>query len=255
MRWTLLIDAPRPGWANMAVDAALLDLAAGEGAGFLRLYRWEPHCLSFGRHEPALRRYDVERIRSLELDCVRRPTGGRAVWHARELTYAVAAPLAAFGGLREAYGAIHGLLASALKSLGAHPLLAPRSSLTPRVSAGPCFAAPVGGEVTVGGRKVIGSAQLRQHDAFLQHGSLLLEDGQDLVRSLAGLPEEPAAEAPLSVLLGRTVSFPEAAAAAVECAEALLGEMERLGELPSPVAAAARHHEERFRSAAWTWQR
>ena len=239
----------------MAVDAALLDLAAGEGAAFLRLYRWEPHCLSFGRHEPALRRYDVERIGSLELDCVRRPTGGRAVWHARELTYAVAAPLAAFGGLREAYGAIHGLLASALRGLGAHPLLAPRSSLTPRVSAGPCFAAPVGGEVTVGGRKVIGSAQLRQHDAFLQHGSLLLEDGQDLVRSLAGLPEEPAAEAPLSVLLGRTVSFPEAAAAAVECAEALLGEMERPGELPSPVAAAARHHEERFRSAAWTWQR
>src|ERR1051326_6528967 len=76
MSWTLLLDRPRPGWENMAIDAALLDLAAGEGAAFLRLYRWEPHCLSFGRHEPALRRYDVERIRSLELDCVRRPTGG-----------------------------------------------------------------------------------------------------------------------------------------------------------------------------------
>ena len=87
------------------------------------------------------------------------------------------------------------------------------------------------------------------------HDLPFLEDGQDLVRSLAGLPEEPAAEAPLSVLLGRTVSFPEAAAAAVECAEALLGEMERPAELPAPVAAAARHHEERFRSAAWTWQR
>src|ERR1041384_3882728 len=113
MSWTLLLDRPRPGWENMAIDAALLDLAAGEGAAFLWLYRWEPHCLSFGRHEPALRRYGVERIRSLELDCVRRPTGGRAVWHARELTYAVAAPLAAFGGLRQAYGAIHGLLAAA----------------------------------------------------------------------------------------------------------------------------------------------
>jgi|ERR1041385_598824 lipoate-protein ligase A len=256
MSWTLLLDRPRPGWENMAIDAALLDLAAGEGAAFLRLYRWEPHCLSFGRHEPALRRYDVERIRSLELDCVRRPTGGRAVWHARELTYAVAAPLAAFGGLRQAYGAIHGLLAAALRLLGATPSLAPPPATRhPPPSAGPCFAAPVGGEVLVGGRKVIGSAQLRQSDAFLQHGSLLLEDTQDLARNLAGLPEQPVAEAPLSVVLGHAVSFPAAADAVVECAEALLGGMERPGELPAPVAAAARHHEERFRSAAWTWQR
>src|ERR1043166_3248919 len=194
MRWTLLLDAPRPGFENMALDAALLDQACEEGAAFLRLYRWEPHCLSFGRHEPALRRYDTERIRDLGLDCVRRPTGGRAVWHARELTSAGAAPLAAFGGLRQAYGAIHGLLASALRSLGAHPVLAARHSLTPGVAAGPCFSAPVGGEVLVDGRKVIGSAQLRQGDAFLQHGSLLLEDDQALVRSLAGLPEERAEE-------------------------------------------------------------
>src|ERR1051325_1084389 len=224
MSWTLLLDRPRPGWENMSIDAALLDLAAGEGAAFLRLYRWEPHCLSFGRHEPALRRYDVERIRSLELDCVRRPTGGRAVWHARELTYAVAAPLAAFGGLRQAYGAIHGLLAAALRLLGARPELAPPTTHHPLpTTPGPCFAAPVGGEVTVAGRKVSGSAQLRHGDAFLQHGSLLLEDAQDLVRSLAGLPEAPAAEAPLSAVLGRTVSFAEAAAAVAGCAEALLG--------------------------------
>ncbi|MFN2326957.1 MAG: biotin/lipoate A/B protein ligase family protein, partial [Gemmatimonadales bacterium] len=85
-------ETPRPGWANMAIDRALLDLAAGEGAVVMRLYRWHPHCLSFGRHEPALRRYDRERIAALGLDTVRRPTGGRAVWHARELTYAVAAP-------------------------------------------------------------------------------------------------------------------------------------------------------------------
>jgi lipoyl(octanoyl) transferase len=254
-RWTLLLDPARPGFENMAIDSALLDFAAGEGAAFLRLYQWEPHCLSFGRHEPARRRYDTGRIGALSLDCVRRPTGGRAVWHARELTYAVAAPLAGFGGLRQAYGAIHGLLASALRLLGADPLLAPRSSPTPRVSAGPCFAAPVGGEVLVAGRKVIGSAQLRQGDAFLQHGSLLLEDDQALVRSLADQSASPAAEAPLSRLLGRSVAFPEASAAVIACAEALFGGMEAPVALPARVAAAARHHEERFRSAAWTWQR
>ena len=102
----------------MARDQALLDLAERSGGAFLRLYRWEPFCLSFGRHEPALRRYDRNRIRDLGLSCVRRPTGGRAVWHARELTYAVAAPLDAFGGLREAYHAIHQTIARALSSFG-----------------------------------------------------------------------------------------------------------------------------------------
>src|ERR1051326_1121854 len=92
MRWTLLLDAPRPGFENMALDAALLDQACEEGAAFLRLYRWAPPCLSFGRHEPALRRYDCERIRSLGLDCVRRPTGGRAAADGPEARSAGAAP-------------------------------------------------------------------------------------------------------------------------------------------------------------------
>jgi lipoate-protein ligase A len=255
MSWTLLLDPPRPGWENMAVDAALLDAAAADGEAFLRLYRWEPHCLSFGRHEPALRRYDGELVRTMGLDCVRRPTGGRAVWHARELTYSIAAPLARFGGLRQAYAAIHGLLAAALKLLGAAPLLAPRSSLTPGLSAGPCFASSVGGEVLVAGRKVVGSAQLRQGDAFLQHGSLLLEDDQALVRRLAGLPEQAAADAPLNRLLGRPVSFDEAAGAIAEGAGERFGPLRRVAKLPAEIAAGARVHADRFRSDAWTWQR
>ena len=99
----------RPGWQNMAIDHALLDRGAG-GERWLRLYRWSPGCLSFGRHEPALRRYDRGRIESLSLDTVRRPTGGRAVWHAEELTYAVAAPSEALGALRVAGVAAEGTL-------------------------------------------------------------------------------------------------------------------------------------------------
>jgi lipoate-protein ligase A len=99
--------------------------------------------------------------------------------------------------MREAYAAIHGLLAAAIGSLGVKALLAPRSSLTPGLASGPCFAAPVGGEVLVQGRKLVGSAQLRAGDAFLQHGSLLLEDDQSLVRDLAGLSLADPAEAAL----------------------------------------------------------
>lgn len=253
--FTLLVDDARPGWENMAIDSALLDLADAEGSAFLRLYRWAPHCLSFGRHEPARRRYDGGRIRALGLDCVRRPTGGRAVWHARELTYAVAAPLSAFGGLTQAYHTLHDLLARALSTLGAATLLAPPSSPTPGLQSGPCFAAPVGGEVLIDGLKVVGSAQLRQGAAFLQHGSVLLEDDQSLVRGLAGLTGESAAEAPLSRLVGRAVSFEEAAAAITASAREALSVPVEAAPLPHAARPHISRHAERFRSAEWTWQR
>lgn len=239
----------------MAIDCALLDLADAESLAFLRLYRWEPHCLSFGRHEPALRRYDADRIRALGLDCVRRPTGGRAVWHARELTYSVAAPLAAFGGLKQAYESLHRMLASALGALGAAPLLAPRSSPVPGIHSGPCFAAPVGGEVLIDGLKVVGSAQLRQGDAFLQHGSLLLDDDQSLVRGLAGISDRKASEAPLSRLIGQRVGFEQAAAAVGAAARETLPDVEEAAGLPGAARAGISRHAERFRSAEWTWQR
>src|SRR3954468_9846348 len=110
-RWQLWNDeTPRPGWANMAIDHTLLERAERFSERWLRLYQWSPSCLSFGRHEPAARRYDASRIAALGIDTVRRPTGGRAVWHSQELTYAVATPGADFGSLRAAYQEIHTML-------------------------------------------------------------------------------------------------------------------------------------------------
>src|SRR5439155_1096456 len=106
--WESQLDVEgRPGSDNMAMDDALLDEADASGRAFLRLYRWSPPCLSFGRHEPAASRYDRAAIARLGLDVVRRPTGGRAVWHEHEVTYAVAAPVAVFRSLRDTYRAIH----------------------------------------------------------------------------------------------------------------------------------------------------
>ena len=61
----------------MALDAALLSAAERDGACTLRLYAWDPPTLSFGRNEPALRRYDRAAIGARSLAVVRRPTGGR----------------------------------------------------------------------------------------------------------------------------------------------------------------------------------
>lgn len=202
--WRLLIDlAGRPGWENMALDQALLARAA-RGERWLRLYRWSPHCLSFGRHEPALRRYDRARIEARGLDVVRRPTGGRAVWHAEELTYAVAAPAEPFGGLRQAYEEIHRMLLAALRLLGVAAELAPARRAAP-VDAGACFASSAGGEITLGGRKLVGSAQLREGAGLLQHGSLLLAGRQDTVQELTrGAPPADLA-LPLAEVGGRAL--------------------------------------------------
>jgi len=250
---------PHPGSYNMATDLSLLDLADREGVSFLRLYRWSPFCLSFGRNEPALRRYDREAIAAQGLDLVRRPTGGRAVWHARELTYAVAAPIAHFGSMAAAYRMIHEVLADAVRRLGADATLAAAPERMGRLEAGACFARPAGGEVLAGGHKVVGSAQLRQGDAFLQHGSLLLEDDQALVTSLlrkGGGSTEDDTGLPLSRLLERPVTFDEAAAAVTAAAGRHWG-----SPLPlePPLAESVRRdaggHRAHFESDRWTWRR
>jgi lipoate-protein ligase A len=142
VRWNLIVEPHgRTGAENMAQDEALLYEADRSGAAFLRLYRWSPPCLSFGRNEPACARYDRSAIERLGLDVVRRPTGGRAVWHEHELTYAVAAPVAAFGTLRASYRAIHERLAVALRHLGtAAALAADRSASALDEASGACFA-------------------------------------------------------------------------------------------------------------------
>jgi lipoyl(octanoyl) transferase len=252
-KWRLWIDElPRPGWTNMAIDEALLDRAEQSGESCLRLYTWAPACLSFGRHEPAARRYDVNRLTAMGIDTVRRPTGGRAVWHSRELTYAVAAPCSAFGSLQEAYLEIHAMLADALIDLDVPAFLAPRTRLLP-LDAGACFAQAAGGEVMARSRKVVGSAQLRRGGAFLQHGSILLHDEQQLIAVLTtGTPleQEPPPFLLPEQLLAEDVT--EAISTAVQARWA--GSWHKISSSDQVLQAASRHYS-RFRSAAWTWQR
>jgi lipoate-protein ligase A len=250
VRWS--DPLPRPGWLNMAIDTALLERAEA-GERWLRLYAWDPPCLSFGRHEPAGRRYDVELIERLGLAVVRRPTGGRAVWHARELTYAVAAPVATLGSLPESYREIHLLLCDALRSLGAAAELAPSTRSDP-VDAGACFASPAGGEVMVAGRKVVGSAQLRQGAALLQHGSVLLDGDQSSVAAVSRGDAPADLSAPLSRVLGRPVGWAEVAEAIATAVEARWGLSSEQARAPDAILERAAAHAERFRSAGWTWQ-
>ncbi len=251
--WFLILDpSGRSGAENMAIDVGLLDEAARRAhpTAFVRLYRWSPPCMSFGRHEPVRRRYDLDAIRRLGLDTVRRPTGGRAVWHDREVTYAVAAPTEMFGALSVTYIRIHTMLRDALQRLGANVELAPQLPGRPvRLDIGACFATPAGGEIVLGGRKLVGSAQVRRPGAFLQHGSILLEDRQDRVAQVARGSHAAPRAAALADVLGRPVSFEEVAQAiAAEAQAAWSGTWRAAGARVDPERLA------HFADPAWTWR-
>lgn len=199
----------------MATDEALLDHVVRSGSAFLRLYRWDPPTLSIGRNQ---------RVGELEVPVVRRPTGGKAVWHEQDVTYAVAARVALFGSLRNAYGEIHTRLARALRSLGVDAELASsRPTVPPSDGPTSCFAIPAGGEILVAGRKLVGSAQVRRENAFLQHGSILLGG------------EQPGGAfcTTLAAALSRPVSFDEVASAIIATWEQTDGPTVRSSDIAS----------------------
>ncbi|HEU4570234.1 MAG TPA: hypothetical protein VFS07_06665 [Gemmatimonadales bacterium] len=256
MQWHLLTDPPADGAANMARDVALLELAAERGMGFVRTYTWAPFTLSFGANEPALRRYDRDAIAARGMAAVRRPTGGRAVWHAEELTYAVAAPDPTFGPLPETYRRIHATLAQGLATLGA--ALAPSAppAAATALDAGACFASPAGGELVAAAGKVVGSAQLRERGAFLQHGSILLGNRQERVTEVTRGDAPPAGAAHLSALLGRDVPAAEVAQAVALAVRAWPGEWrEADAPLRAELDRRAAGQLARFQDPAWTWRR
>jgi len=254
--WLVLIDGAASGAWNMALDAALLQAAEREGTRTLRLYAWDPPTLSFGRNEPALRRYDRERIAARGLAVVRRPTGGRAVWHHREVTYAVAAPADTFGSLRDTYREIHAMLAGALGSLGA-PVLLAADRPADGVGSGACFASAAGGEVmALRGGKVVGSAQVRGDGAFLQHGSVLLAADQDVVAGVtAGDAAAPSATGLDALLPPERASWSAVSGAIHRAAAERWGAPVAAAEMPAGIRRAADALVPRFADPAWTWRR
>jgi lipoate-protein ligase A len=178
----------------MAADLACLDEVASGADPVLRLYSWSPPALSLGRFQPDT---DVhfEACRARGVEVVRRPTGGRALLHGADLTYAVALrrPAGREGHVDALYRTLAGALIAGLAELG---VIAEVGSDTG--PAGPvCFAAAQGADLRVGERKVCGSAQVQRGEVVLQHGSLLLErlpfDELDL---LLPAPDEGGSEGP-----------------------------------------------------------
>ncbi|HSR48456.1 MAG TPA: lipoate--protein ligase family protein [Anaerolineales bacterium] len=187
--WRLLVSGLADGPRNMAIDEAVLQ-AVGEGGSppTLRLYAWQPACLSLGYSQQAAV-VDQTVLADQGWGLVRRPTGGRALLHADELTYAIIGPIdhpALAGGVLDSYRRLSAGLVAALDRLGARADPPTGGTLSPEERANPvCFEVPSAYEITIGGRKLVGSAQLRRVRAVLQHGSLPLRgDITRVVRAL-----------------------------------------------------------------------
>jgi len=256
-RWRLLDVVPRSGAENMARDVALMGRARASGETVFSVYGWTRPTLSLGRNQKAKGCYDVERMREMDVDVVRRPTGGRALLHNREVTYSVTARVDGTDGLRESYQGINRILLRALRALGVEASVADPGSRSLPPTQLPCFAAPSHGELVSHGRKLVGSAQWRENGALLQHGSILIENDQSLIPLFSiGSTEREFIPAPATLAgeLGRTPDVSEIVAALFDAVHELedahaatLDEQE--------VRALALDELHHFENEVWTWRR
>ncbi len=177
--WRLLLSGPAEGPYNMALDEAILQCVGEQlSPPTLRLYAWDPPCLSLGFSQP-ITDIDLPVLEENGWQICRRPTGGRAILHTDELTYAIIGPTdepLLRGGVLESYQRIAAALQTTLIGLGLQARADKEYDLPAgtQSQAAVCFEAPSNYEITVQGKKIFGSAQARKAHAVLQHGSLPL---------------------------------------------------------------------------------
>lgn len=177
--WRLIISPPASGPRNMAIDEALLEaVEVNDSPPTLRLYAWDPPCLSLGVAQPSAD-VDLGALHRAGWDLVRRPTGGRAILHTDELTYSIVAGIEdphVSGGILPSYRRMSRGLLAALAELGLATQARKGEEHDPGPSGNPvCFESPGAYEITAGERKLIGSAQVRRKRGVLQHGTLPLK--------------------------------------------------------------------------------
>jgi len=221
--WRLLKTGLADGATNMAIDEAILwAVAEGESRPTLRFYGWQPPCLSIGYSRSMEGEVDVDRCRESGIGLVRRPTGGRAILHANELTYSVVAPQAeprVAGGVIESYRRLSAGLVAGLRALGL--AVAQAETANDKGKSAACFDAPSSYEITMGGKKLVGSAQVRKKRVVLQHGSLPLKGDIARIFDFLKVPSEERREelrqglraraTSLELALGYSVAFDEVA--------------------------------------------
>jgi lipoyl(octanoyl) transferase len=279
-----LADGPRSGPENMLCDQLMLEQAAATNRPLVRFYTWLNPTLSLGYFQKYGDRQ--QHLPSREIDVVRRATGGGAIVHHHDWTYAVAVPTSllgaatrsqsSLGASQHLYDAVHRAVVAWLQEFGWDARMWD-SGCAAATSARSgcsflCFERRSQGDIVVGDAKVMGSAQRRIDGALLQHGSLLLRCSPH-APSLAGLRELPGGSFADELLgrrglvepapeqhdatehaheqhLNRPASFQQCILASLN--ELLGGTMSEISAIEQLLPKAGLHAENRFCSDKWT---
>lgn len=258
MPWRLLIDDPADGATNMAVDEALLESTrASASAPTVRFYRFSNPTLTFGYGQKLSEIVDEEQCRALGIDCVRRITGGRALLHQHELTYAVTAATLSPPfpeSVKSTYQSVRETIRRALVNLGVPVDATSSPPELERASADlPCLAVPTGHEITVEGKKIVAASMRWRREAFLLHGSILWAIDRDLWRRITrgGTSGELRAIG-IREVFGDALGEQRLIEALTSSFEELLG----TPPVPAPLTAEESRHarrlREKYRSEPWT---
>ena len=178
MKWKFIDSGFNTGRLNMDLDINLVEQASNDQA-ILRFYRWKPYCISLGANQKTdillLAKASEENI-----DVVTRPTGGRAILHAEELTYSVVFPIDDTNSVRKIYNEINCALVIGLKNYDSGLENVETETLQPdfrevykQVKGEVCFSILAKNEIKFKGKKLVGSAQRKYGKFVLQHGSIL----------------------------------------------------------------------------------
>ncbi|QTA37160.1 lipoate--protein ligase family protein [Thermosipho ferrireducens] len=176
------------GALNMAIDVSMGLYSLEVGEPFLRFYSWKTPTLSLGKNQD-VQIVNFKYINERGFDCVRRPTGGRAVFHSHEITYSITIPRTHplyKKSVLNLYKEISQIIVEGLRNCGYPVALTTRGS---RGNSASCFDSPSWYEVTLMGKKVIGSAQLRKKEYILQHGSIILKTSTEIKNCVLNVPD------------------------------------------------------------------
>ena len=177
MKWKFIDTGYHPGSFNMEFDESLaIQSKFNSDSQILRVYGWHPPAISIGYNQE-LQDFDLIKLSDAGIDMIRRPTGGRAILHANELTYSVVMQMDNEKP-KEIYQTVNNALLCGLKYLGIEACLTTSSDNFSKLYKDnislPCFSTSAKSEIQHNGRKLIGSAQRRYGSVILQHGSFLL---------------------------------------------------------------------------------
>lgn len=179
MNCELIYSGANTGEFNMNYDIELAEKVTLANS-FFRLYEWQPYCVSIGAHQ-SFNDLDIEKIKMDKIDFVKRPTGGRAILHAEEITYSFAVSIESGLTSHEIYNRVSHAIIRGLKLYDkrlegvemeniqpdfAHLLRQPQGKI--------CFSSTAKSEIKFHGKKIVGSAQRKMKNSILQHGSILI---------------------------------------------------------------------------------